>query len=81
MGCDPGSEILDPEKTYSGSRIQKGTGSQIRIHNTGLPARRVISSLPRIPFNKNYFEKPGNIVSHCWLIPSHKPTLLDLKNL
>jgi hypothetical protein len=36
-----GSEIRDPEKTYSGSRIrdpgsrgQKGTGSRIRIRNT-----------------------------------------------
>jgi hypothetical protein len=27
---DPGSEIRDPEKTYSGSRGQKGTGSRIR---------------------------------------------------
>jgi hypothetical protein len=26
---DPGSEIRDPEKTYSGSRGKKGTGSQI----------------------------------------------------
>jgi hypothetical protein len=34
---DLGSEIQDPEKTYSGSRIQgqKGTGSRIRIRNTG----------------------------------------------
>jgi hypothetical protein len=33
---DLGSEIQDPEKTYSGSRIQgqKGTGSRIRIRNT-----------------------------------------------
>jgi hypothetical protein len=33
---DPGSEIRDPEKTYSGSRIQgqKGTGSRIQIRNT-----------------------------------------------
>jgi hypothetical protein len=30
---DLGSEIRDPEKTYSGSRGQKGTGSRIR--NTG----------------------------------------------
>ncbi len=29
-----GSGIRDPEKTYPGSRRQKGTGSQIRIHNT-----------------------------------------------
>jgi hypothetical protein len=27
---DPGSEIRDPEKTYSGSRGQKGTGYRIR---------------------------------------------------
>jgi hypothetical protein len=27
---DPGSGIRDPEKTYSGSRGQKGTGSRIR---------------------------------------------------
>ncbi len=38
---DPGSEIRDPETTYSGSRIpdprvQKGTGSRIRISNTVL---------------------------------------------
>jgi hypothetical protein len=33
---DPGSEIRDPEKPHSGSRIQgsKGTGSRIRIRNT-----------------------------------------------
>ncbi len=31
---DPGSEIRDPEKTYPGSRGQKGTGSRIRIRNT-----------------------------------------------
>jgi hypothetical protein len=33
---DPGSQIRDPEKTYSGSRIQgsKSTGSRIRIRNT-----------------------------------------------
>ena len=31
---DLGSEIRDPEKTYSGSRGQKGTGSRIRIRNT-----------------------------------------------
>ncbi len=29
-----GSGIRDPEKTYSGSRGQKGTGSRIRIRNT-----------------------------------------------
>ncbi len=34
---DPGSEIRDPEKTYSGSRGQKGTGSRIR--NTGQKSR------------------------------------------
>ncbi len=43
-GRDPGSEIRDPrsgirKKTYSGSQIrvqaQKGTGSRIRIRNTG----------------------------------------------
>jgi hypothetical protein len=33
---DPGSEIRDPEKTYSGSSGQKGTGSRIRICNTDL---------------------------------------------
>ncbi len=27
---DPESKIRDPEKTYSGSRGQKGTGSRIR---------------------------------------------------
>jgi hypothetical protein len=31
-----GSEIWDPEKTYSGSRGQKGTGSRIRICNTAV---------------------------------------------
>jgi hypothetical protein len=34
---DPGSEIRDPEKTYS--RRQKGTGSRIRIRNTGFHER------------------------------------------
>ena len=34
---DPGSEIRDPEKTYSGSRGQKGTGSRIR--NPGQKSR------------------------------------------
>ncbi len=29
-----GSGIRDPEKTYPGSRGQKGTGSRIRIRNT-----------------------------------------------
>jgi hypothetical protein len=40
---DLGSEIRDPEKTFSGSRIpdpgfrgQKGTGSRIRIRNTAI---------------------------------------------
>jgi hypothetical protein len=33
-----GSKIRNPEKTYSGSRIQgqKGSGSRIRIRNTAL---------------------------------------------
>ncbi len=30
-----GFGIRDPEKTYSGSRGQNGTGSRIRIRNTG----------------------------------------------
>jgi hypothetical protein len=30
-----GFEIRDPEKTDPGSRGQKGTGSRIRIRNTG----------------------------------------------
>ncbi len=38
---DPGSEIVDPEKTYSGSRGPKGTGSRIRIRNTGKDSWRV----------------------------------------
>jgi hypothetical protein len=41
---DPGSEIQDPEKTYSGSRRgQKGTGSQIRIRNTDLFSLKLFS--------------------------------------
>jgi hypothetical protein len=32
---DPGSEIRDPEKTYSGSRIQGSKRHRIRIRNTG----------------------------------------------
>jgi hypothetical protein len=35
---DQGSEIRDPEKTYSGSRGQKCTGSRIRIRNTNFLA-------------------------------------------
>jgi hypothetical protein len=31
-----GFEIQDPEKTYSGCRYQKGTGTRIRIRNTAL---------------------------------------------
>ncbi len=31
---DPGSEIWDPEKTYSGSRIQRSKRHWIRIRNT-----------------------------------------------
>jgi hypothetical protein len=31
-----GSEIRDPEKTYSGSRIQRSKGHRIRIRNTDL---------------------------------------------
>jgi hypothetical protein len=37
-----GFGIRDPEKTYSGSRGQNGTGSRIRIRNTAL-RRRYIS--------------------------------------
>jgi hypothetical protein len=33
-GWDPGSEIRDPEKTYSGSRIQGSKRPRIRIRNT-----------------------------------------------
>jgi hypothetical protein len=32
---EPGSKIQDPGKIYPGSRGQKGTGSRIRIRNTG----------------------------------------------
>jgi hypothetical protein len=35
---DPGSDIRDPEKIYSGSRGQKGIGSRIR--NTGVQYRK-----------------------------------------
>jgi hypothetical protein len=35
---DPGSEIRDPEKTYSGSQIQ---GHRIRIHNTGFYSLKI----------------------------------------
>jgi hypothetical protein len=44
---DPGSEIRDPEKTHSGSRGQKGTGSRIRIRNTGFisPRKRCLYNL------------------------------------
>jgi hypothetical protein len=38
---DLGSEIRDPEKTYSGSRGQKGTGSRIRIRNTARKVRKI----------------------------------------
>ena len=36
-----GSEIRDPEKTYSGSRGHKGTGFRIRTRNTG--NRRILN--------------------------------------
>jgi hypothetical protein len=34
---DPGYEIRDPEKNYSGSRGQKGTGSRIRNTDSHAP--------------------------------------------
>jgi hypothetical protein len=34
---DPGSEIRDPEKTYSGSRGQKGNGSATLVQRTSAP--------------------------------------------
>ncbi len=40
---DPGSEIRDPEKTYPGSRGQKGTGS--RIH--GSKRHRILDPDPQ----------------------------------
>ncbi len=42
-----GFGIRDPEKTYSGSRGQKGIGSRIRIHNTNV--RVLYSSLLHLP--------------------------------
>jgi hypothetical protein len=41
-----GSEIRDPEKTYSGSRIQgsKSTQSRIRIRNTAKIVRKTLIS-------------------------------------
>jgi hypothetical protein len=44
---DPGSEIRDPEKTYSGSRGQKGTGSRIRIRNTARIGALLMKTLLR----------------------------------
>jgi hypothetical protein len=50
-----GSEIRDPEKTCSGSRGQKATGSRIRIRNTDFNgwiwfSKFVSVSEIRIPF-------------------------------
>ncbi len=47
MDLGPGSEIRDPEKTYPGSRGQKGTGSWIRIRNTGIELRGQNRNLPK----------------------------------
>jgi hypothetical protein len=45
---DLGSEIRDPEKTYSGSRIQGSKRPRIRIHNT------VINNLNYLMLSKWY---------------------------
>jgi hypothetical protein len=37
-----GSGIRDPEKIYSGSRGQKGTGSRIRIRNTVAKQKNIL---------------------------------------
>jgi hypothetical protein len=34
--------VWDPGKTYSGSRSQKGTGSRIRIRNTGSRNAKIV---------------------------------------
>jgi hypothetical protein len=43
---DLGSGIRDPEKTYSGSRGQKGTGSRIWIRNTGVKILKFFEADP-----------------------------------
>ncbi len=60
---DPGSEIWDPVKTYSGSRGQKGTGSRIQIRNTAFerglylgelePVGRVLVGIPGVHLHGN----------------------------
>ncbi len=52
---DLGSEIRDPEKTYPGSRGQKGTGSRIRIRNTDCKTWKSFKkTFAVINNNKNY---------------------------
>ncbi len=52
---DPGSEIRDPEKTYSGSRGQKAPnpGSRIRIRNTATGVR--YQYVVRYPVHRYFF--------------------------
>ncbi len=59
---DPGSEIRDSEKTYSGSRIQgsKSTRSRIRIRNTGASAVPVCRTLYKVSPLHNIRAPPGS---------------------
>ncbi len=45
-----GSEIRDPKKTYSGSRIQRSKRHRIRIRSTG-----VFKSNKQSTYEKTYF--------------------------
>jgi len=72
-GWDPGSEIRDPEKTYSWLRIrvqgQKGTGSRIRIRNTAF-----LHNLQCIIFNCYLPVSSKQCLILCftlWTIPNH----------
>jgi hypothetical protein len=55
---DPGSEIRDPEKTYSGSRIQgsKRHRSRIRIRNTDYVACKFPQFFYNAPTQYRYLE-------------------------
>jgi hypothetical protein len=55
-----GFGIRDQEKTYSGSRGQKGTGSRIRIHNNVWQLRGILGR-----HTKYGREQVSGICVHC----------------
>ncbi len=60
---DPGSEIRDPEKTHSGSRGQKGTGSRIRNTDALLTYSYILALwVTRLRYEKNRVKVKTNLL-------------------